>query len=94
MGTLVLKTTVSLHDPDMPGWSELANDIVVNEKTLVGSRWAVGLDGKGNRRCMCCQRHVTGCDDDAAIITTVFSGVANWKNIWVSLWSVFLASAS
>ncbi|WIA29344.1 hypothetical protein OEZ86_011849 [Tetradesmus obliquus] len=38
MGTLVLKTTVSLHDPAMPGWSELANDIVVNEKTLVGSR--------------------------------------------------------
>eukprot|EP00882_Tetradesmus_deserticola_P005131 GHRQ01005404.1.p1 GENE.GHRQ01005404.1~~GHRQ01005404.1.p1 ORF type:complete len:357 (+),score=130.25 GHRQ01005404.1:487-1557(+) len=37
-GTLVLKTTVSLHDPAMPGWSELANDIVVNEKTLVGSR--------------------------------------------------------
>lgn len=41
MGTLVLKTTVSLNDPTMPGWSELANDIVVNEKTLVGSRWVV-----------------------------------------------------
>jgi threonine dehydrogenase-like Zn-dependent dehydrogenase len=39
MGSLVLKTTVSLHDPAMPGWSELANDIVVNEKMLVGSRW-------------------------------------------------------
>lgn len=38
MGVLVLKTTVSLDDPSMPGWSELANDIVVNEKTLVGSR--------------------------------------------------------
>eukprot|EP00878_Enallax_costatus_P024420 GHUV01026058.1.p1 GENE.GHUV01026058.1~~GHUV01026058.1.p1 ORF type:complete len:312 (+),score=51.16 GHUV01026058.1:32-967(+) len=38
MGTLVLKTTVSLNDPEMPGWSELANDIVVNEKVLVGSR--------------------------------------------------------
>lgn len=38
MGTLVLKTTLSLNDPDMPGWSELANDIVVNEKVLVGSR--------------------------------------------------------
>lgn len=30
----VLKTTVSLDDPDMPGWSELANDIVVNEKVV------------------------------------------------------------
>jgi len=30
----VLKTTVSLDDPSMPGWSELANDIVVNEKTV------------------------------------------------------------
>lgn len=30
----VLKTTVSLDDPTMPGWSELANDIVVNEKTV------------------------------------------------------------
>eukprot|EP00775_Hariotina_reticulata_P010351 gene10351-10509_t len=38
MGTLVLKTTVSLNDPSMPGWSELANDIVVNEKVLLGSR--------------------------------------------------------
>lgn len=34
----MLKTTVSLNDLSMPGWSELANDIVVNEKTLVGSR--------------------------------------------------------
>lgn len=38
MGTLVLKSTVSLNDPSMPGWSEVANDLVVNEKTLVGSR--------------------------------------------------------
>jgi hypothetical protein len=33
-GLQVLKTTVSLDDPSMPGWSELANDIVVNEKTV------------------------------------------------------------
>jgi len=39
MGTLVLKSTVSLNDPSMPAWAELANDIVVNEKTLCGSRW-------------------------------------------------------
>ena len=40
MGTLVLKTTCSLDaDPKtLPNWSALANDIVVNEKTLVGSR--------------------------------------------------------
>lgn len=38
MGTLVLKSTVSLKDPNMPGWSEIANDLVVNEKVLVGSR--------------------------------------------------------
>lgn len=40
MGTLVLKTTCSLDaDPSLlPNWSELANDIVVNEKKVVGSR--------------------------------------------------------
>ena len=40
MGTLVLKTTCSLDaDPNtLPNWSALANDIVVNEKTMVGSR--------------------------------------------------------
>lgn len=39
MGTILLKSTVSAsHDVSMPGWSELANDIVVNEKVLVGSR--------------------------------------------------------
>lgn len=29
---------MSLSDPNQPGWSELANDVVVNEKVLVGSR--------------------------------------------------------
>lgn len=38
LGTLVLKSTTSLKDPNMPGWSRIANDIVVNEKVLVGSR--------------------------------------------------------
>lgn len=40
MGTLVLKTTCSLDaDPaSLPNWSALANDIVVNEKRVVGSR--------------------------------------------------------
>ncbi|KAF8073035.1 neoA [Scenedesmus sp. PABB004] len=41
LGTLVLKTTVSALPSaarDAPTWAELANDIVVNEKTLVGSR--------------------------------------------------------
>ena len=40
LGTLVLKSTVSLNAKDVPGWSELANDIVVNEKQIVGSRCA------------------------------------------------------
>ncbi len=38
MGTLVLKTTVSLEDPGQPGWSELANDIVVYEKVRAGGQ--------------------------------------------------------
>jgi threonine dehydrogenase-like Zn-dependent dehydrogenase len=40
MGTLVLKSTCSAaNDPLMPKWSDLANDVVVNEKRLVGSRY-------------------------------------------------------
>ena len=35
---MVLKSTVSLNDPNMPLWGVLANDIVVNEKVVVGSR--------------------------------------------------------
>ena len=35
LGRLVLKSTVSLRDPHMPGWSEIANDLVVNEKVRV-----------------------------------------------------------
>lgn len=38
LGTLVLKTTVSLAEQQQPAWAALANDIVVNEKQLVGSR--------------------------------------------------------
>ena len=38
MGTLVLKTTVAPGAIDAPDWAELANDVVVNEKKLVGSR--------------------------------------------------------
>ena len=38
MGTVVLKSTCSLKDPGQPQWSEIANDLVVNEKTLIGSR--------------------------------------------------------
>lgn len=32
MGTLVLKSTVSLSDASQPQWAALANDLVVNEK--------------------------------------------------------------
>lgn len=32
--TQVCKTTVSLEDPGQPVWAELANDVVVNEKTV------------------------------------------------------------
>jgi hypothetical protein len=47
MGTLVLKSTVSLVDKGelvkgVP-WSELANDIVVNEKRIVGSRCVASM---------------------------------------------------
>jgi threonine dehydrogenase-like Zn-dependent dehydrogenase len=39
MGTIVLKSTCSTaSDKDMPSWSAIANDIVVNEKRLFGSR--------------------------------------------------------
>ena len=41
MGRLVLKSTCALDEKNqasMPAWSAIANDIVVNEKILVGSR--------------------------------------------------------
>lgn len=38
MGTVVLKSTCSLKDPEQPQWSAIANDLVVNEKKLIGSR--------------------------------------------------------
>ncbi|CAL8472112.1 g11654 [Coccomyxa elongata] len=39
MGTIILKSTCSaVNDPDMPAWSNIANDVVVNEKRLQGSR--------------------------------------------------------
>lgn len=42
LGTVLLKSTVSTSGdsscPNQVSWAELANDIVVNEKTLVGSR--------------------------------------------------------
>lgn len=40
LGTVVLKSTCAnvAGDPEMPAWSEVGNDAVVNEKRLVGSR--------------------------------------------------------
>jgi threonine dehydrogenase-like Zn-dependent dehydrogenase len=39
LGRIVLKSTCSVADPNkVPLWSALANDLVVNEKTVVGSR--------------------------------------------------------
>ena len=40
MGTVVLKSTVSVSQSPGGGvqWSQIANDIVVNEKALMGSR--------------------------------------------------------
>lgn len=39
MGTIILKSTCSaVNDPDMPAWSNIANDVVVSEKRLQGSR--------------------------------------------------------
>ena len=43
MGTIVLKSTCSLNDPEQPQWSAIANDLVVNEKRLVGSRYGCTL---------------------------------------------------
>ena len=41
MGTVVQKSTCSaVGDAQMPAWSDIANDVVVNEKRLVGSRHA------------------------------------------------------
>ena len=46
MGTIVLKSTCSvINDEKMPKWSDIANDVVVNEKRLQGSRC-------GHRFCM------------------------------------------
>lgn len=39
LGTLILKSTCSVADASrVPLWSEIANDIVVQEKTIIGSR--------------------------------------------------------
>lgn len=39
MGTVVVKSTCSTQiDREMPPWSAVGNDVVVNEKRLVGSR--------------------------------------------------------
>ena len=38
MGTVILKSTCSLKDAHQPQWSVIANDLVVNEKRLIGSR--------------------------------------------------------
>lgn len=38
LGTVVLKTTVAPGAADAPHWSAVANDVVVNEKRIVGSR--------------------------------------------------------
>lgn len=39
MGAIVLKSTCSaVNDAAMPAWSDIANDVVVNEKRLQGSR--------------------------------------------------------
>lgn len=51
MGTIVQKSTCSaINDPQMPQWSNIATDVVVNEKRLVGSRcgpFAPALDALG-----------------------------------------------
>ena len=40
LATVVLKSTCSaVGDAAMPDWSSIANEVVVNEKTLLGSRW-------------------------------------------------------
>jgi len=38
LGTIVLKTTVAPGAADAPHWAAVANDVVVNEKRIVGSR--------------------------------------------------------
>ena len=39
MGSIILKSTCSaVSDVAMPAWSDIANDVVVNEKRLQGSR--------------------------------------------------------
>lgn len=38
MGTIILKSTCSLKHPEQPQWGAIANDLIVNEKTLIGSR--------------------------------------------------------
>ncbi len=44
MGTIVLKSTCSVvNDASMPAWSDIANDVVVNEKRLQGSRYQHNL---------------------------------------------------
>ena len=52
----VLKTTVSLDDPNMPGWSELANDIVVNEKQVRVWRNVKCVSCSGGVRLESCSR--------------------------------------
>ena len=42
MGTIVQKSTCSaINDRQMPQWSHIATDVVVNEKRLVGSRYVI-----------------------------------------------------
>ena len=58
MGTIVLKSTCSaVNDAAMPAWSDIANDIVVNEKRLQGSRCASALRQVYSRWLMQC-RHM------------------------------------
>ena len=39
LGTVIQKSTCSIEgDKNMPDWSQIANDVVVNEKKLIGSR--------------------------------------------------------
>lgn len=50
MGTVVLKSTCSVAGAghaQAPRWSEIANDVVVQEKTIVGSRYANTRPGVG-----------------------------------------------
>ena len=49
LATIVLKSTCSAVGAAAaaPDWSSIANDVVVNEKTLLGSRWGGGCSGVG-----------------------------------------------